>query len=224
MKMRRAIALAAVTAAALSTVPTSSAMVPDSVQLSKLAFAAWSSAPDEDGRFTEIGAFGFSIRYHDSTTEELYGGFSRARCTRTKRPRMTIVSCRVFAGVGGPIAGDDFEMDPALRSARLSITEKGTTHEATWSAEGDPGISRYWEMCYTVGEEEEAGEGHGAGVFQPSRAEGRALGRKLAGRRHFAALITEVTVTECRFMSQRSLDALRSGQWDEVRYTYALPR
>ena len=223
--MKRGICVAVVAISGLSWLPAASPAAVPSVRATKSAIAIWSSPVDEDGRFTEIGAMAMAWRYQDSE-EEAFGWFFRSRCTRERRPNSVRVTCRGLNGVGGLLEPNELTWDPAMGSARLSIKRRGETHEATWdTSEGEPWISRHWEACWSMeGGEEESGEGQGAGVFRAGEAEGHALGRRLKSQRRFAGLMTEASVTECRFMSQRSLDALAAGDFDRVRYTYAFPR
>ena len=226
MRSKR-VALVALGALTVGLLPTASpARVPDNVRITKVAFAGWSSRVDAQGRFTQRIAVAFATRYQDSSADEVVGGFFKSSCDEMRTRRFVRIDCEGGAGVGGKLDQDAFELDPALQSARLSIEERGQRHHATWTGRDVPDPYQSFEACWSVGEggEEESGEGQGGGVFRSATAEGHALGKKLEGRRRIALLMTEFAVTECRFMSQRSLDALAAGDFDRVRYSYRIAR
>lgn len=196
---------------------------PASVRTERGAVAMF-TFPDGDDTFPFVAAFVYGYAY-DGGQEDLYGVLVKGKCERERRKNGAVsIGCGGRGGVGGPLRNGEFQMDPALQNASLTLRGEGAVHKVRWTAQKTPGMYRSSEWCSSPGEEEPEGQGHGAGLFQRAIATGNAFGRKLesSGRWFDIAQIEEgAMVTQCSWLSPRDLDALREGRYEDVRFRLA---
>ena len=110
-------------------------------------------------------------------------------------------------------------MDPALRTASLTLSEGEAVHEVRWTAHESPGGYQASEWCFAPGEEEPEGEGHGGGLYQDATARGSAFGRKLKSSGSWidhALMLEGGMVSQCTWLSPRAREALREGRYEDV--------
>ena len=192
------------------------------VRNERTAVAMFTFPDSGDGRFPFVAAFAFGYAV-DGGKERLFGVFLKGNCERDRGKKWVSIGCSGSDGVGGRLRDGEFQMDPALRSASLDLSEKGKTYEVAWTAHEGPGLFQSSEWCFSNGSEETDGEGHGGGLYQDAIARGSAFGRELksSGRWVDHALMEEGgMVTQCTWLSSRDLDALRQGRYSDVTFEF----
>ncbi|MDP9066952.1 MAG: hypothetical protein M3N53_01210 [Actinomycetota bacterium] len=222
MKVSR-LSLALVALLVMGSAPVASARVPDHVQIERAAHGFWRIGPRGADRFTAVGAFVWGERGEDEPADEaLFGALFRMRCIHEKVKNGSMTTCRGTAGVHGELTDREFQMDPLMRAASLELKNKGTTYRVAWEAAGPAGFYSATEGCVTLGsngEEEESGEGHGGGSFQPATATVDAFGHELTSKGFFGAFMeTGVMITECDM--KRNLDAMKAGDFSKLRFVF----
>lgn len=63
------------------------------------------------------------------------GAVGKGSCTSSKTKHFRVMMCSA-SGKGYELGVDDFEFDPALRSARMHLETKKYTHDAVWEGDG----------------------------------------------------------------------------------------
>ena len=117
-------------------------------------------------------------------------------------------------GVGGPLRESAFAVDPALRSARLVLSEDGQRHEIEWRADAAP------PSGYFAGETCDEGTGQGAGFLRHASASGHVLDHRVGRAAIDHALLSRgAMLTECTGEAVRSL-ARRAAAGATVRVTF----
>lgn len=193
---------------------------PASVRNERTAIAMFTFPDGGDDRFPFVAAvaFGYSV---DGENERLFGAFVKGNCVRERGKNWVSIGCSGRSGVGGRLRDGEFQMDPALRSASMDLSEKGKTYRVQWAAHEGPGLFQASEWCFSNGSEEPDGEGHGGGVYQDALARGSAFGRKLESSGRWvdhASMDEGGMVTQCTWLSSRDMDALRAGRYEDVTF------
>lgn len=126
----------------------------------------------------------------------------------------TVTRCH-GRGIGGPLPATQFDVDPALRRARLVLREDGTQHEIFWEADALAPPSGY-----VAGEACDEGTGQGAGFMRHTSASGNVFDRHVghAGIDH-AILSRGAMLTECTGRSIEGL-AQRAAAGETLRLTF----
>lgn len=104
------------------------------------------------------------------------GAVGKGSCQVERSKHMTMISCRA-SGRGKELALDEFEFDPALRSAAFSYKLKGERQSVSWRGLG--------QVPYSGGQVA-GGDGFaaaGAGMAREARATARIFGERLQTRR-----------------------------------------
>ncbi len=122
----------------------------------------------------------------------------KGTCRVTYDDGRRVTTCHGL-GIGGDVPAGAFEVDPALREARLELRDGSKRHTLTWRADQDTPPSGY-----IAGEACNEGAGEGAGFMQHALASGNVFDRRLGpdGVDH-AMLSRGAMLTECT-----SLDSL----------------
>lgn len=120
-------------------------------------------------------------------------GFAVEGYCKVERERGETVTTCHGRGIGGRVPNDAFEVDPALREARLVLRERGAVHHLAWSADAGAPPSGY-----LAGEACDQGTGQGAGSMRHATARGELFDRELGGNGIDHALLSRgAMVTEC---------------------------
>jgi len=167
------------------------------------AFADWLLPTATKNEFKWLGAYAVRGTNVAGTGHPIsYAGFVEGDCIRRKKPDYISITC----GSTRSIFADpekDFEMTPLATEARLSVRRRGRTHVARWDLAEAGGAYVMSEYCFTVGpgEEEQEGEGHGAGIWNPAEARGRFFGHRFRDptRARWSGLLSGAMVTTCSF-------------------------
>lgn len=165
------------------------------------AFADWFVATGEKNHFTWLGAYVLRSTILAGDGEWFdFAGFVKGSCVREKKPKYTSIEC-VGTDFIHADADDDFEMSPLATDAELRVRHKGRTHAVRWVAEPHGGTYLASEYCFTIenGEQEQEGEGHGAGMWNMAEASGNFFGHRFRGGSRYAALVKGAMVTTCSF-------------------------
>jgi hypothetical protein len=116
----------------------------------------------------------------------------KGTCRDVRKDGGIVTSCHGM-GTGGRIPEGDFRADPALRSGRLVIRERGSRHRLEWRADAEAPPSGY-----LAGETCQDGTGAGAGFMQHARATGTVFDRDLGPRGVDHAMLSRgAMLTEC---------------------------
>jgi hypothetical protein len=119
-------------------------------------------------------------------------GFAVKGSCEVERVRGDRVTTCHGRGIGGKVPHDAFEVDLALRSARLVMREDGATYRLSWSADTSP------PSGYVAGEVCDEGAGQGLGSIRHANARGVLFDRELGGTGIDHAFLSRgAMVTEC---------------------------
>lgn len=191
--MRRSVGL--LCAAALLAVPsaTSAALVSGEPGLvaDEEAVASWLFPTDRP--HTSEWLFAGAYRSAVAGGKTVTTGFAvRGSCEVERERGQKSTTCH-GRGVGGRLPDSAFEVDPALRAARLVLRADGATHRLSWVADAYAAPNGYF-----AGEACDAGTGQGAGSMRHASARGELFDRALdgAGIDH-AVLSRGAMLTEC---------------------------
>ena len=199
---------------------------PAEVRYERGAFAMFTfqDGGDETFPFVAALAFGYTV---DGGTERLWGAFVKGNCERDRGDGWVSIGCSGRSGVAGRLRNGEFQMDPAAQGASLAMTKGGERYKVTWAADGSPGVYQSSEWCFSNGNEEPDGEGHGGGIFQDAIAQGSAFGRKLGTSKRWidhASMDEGGMLTQCTWLSSDDLDALRAGRYEDVTFRFTSER
>lgn len=123
----------------------------------------------------------------------------KGSCEVQREQGQKVTTCH-GRGIGGRVPDEVFEVDPLLREARLVLTEGGTTHRLSWTADATP------PSGYLASEACEAGGGQGAGSIRHAAARGELFERRLDGAGRDHALVSRgAMLTECTDRSAADL-------------------
>lgn len=103
------------------------------------------------------------------------GAVGKGKCRVERTKHMTSISCHA-SGRGKELDLDEFEFDPALRSAAIDFTFKGQRQSVKWRGRG--------QLPY-FGGQVAGGDGFaaaGGGMAREARAMGRIFGQKMVTR------------------------------------------
>ena len=130
-----------------------------------------------DGRKAATWYFGGGIRMADAGAAKmsLYGFVGKGDCEVKRDKNLVEISCSARARLRR-VTSRQFDIDPALRSARLRLSQFGMRHSIDWKGIGpapmaDGGVG--------------AGDGFAmaaAYLSRPARAKGTVFGRSFSGR------------------------------------------
>lgn len=143
-------------------------------------------------------------------------GFAvKGHCKVVRERGETVTRCH-GRGFGGPLQASAFEVDPALRSARLVLNEDDQRHELEWRADAPAAPP----SGYVAGETCDEGTGQGAGFLRHATASGHVLDHRV-GRVAIdhAFLSRGAMLTECTGEAVRSL-ARRAAAGERVGITF----
>lgn len=174
--MRRVSLLVAFSALTIAggALPASSQEPQVRTDVSQFAMAQWKVT--ENGERTIYFAAGFT---RASATEPPFTGYvGRAECKRVVRGHHSHFVCR---GRARPVdlAPGDFVVDPALQTARLTVTSEGATHDFAWEATPDAPQPYFHQHAGT-----DVGAQVMTAMARRASATGTAFGVQLEGSRH----------------------------------------
>ncbi|HEX2296149.1 MAG TPA: hypothetical protein VHN37_12685 [Actinomycetota bacterium] len=190
--MRRSIAALCAAAAFAVPAPASGATAREPGAVAdEEAVASWMFPTDrpKHSKWIFAGAYRTAVTGGKTVTT----GFAvKGYCEVVRENGATVTRCH-GRGIGGRLDNDDFEVDPALRTADLVLREDGDHHHLFWRADlvSPPSI-------YIAGEACEEGAGQGAGFMRHASAVGNLFDRRVgpSGIDH-AVLSRGAMVTEC---------------------------
>lgn len=189
--------------------PPLAAAAPDKVFFERQALASWIAPTPKPDRYRWYLIEVDGYREAREDREKLLVALITGRCKAKQEESFSSISC-VGSGKVRVVKAGSFEMDPLLMRARLDMRARSVRYRVEWSeADPVPGIYGSYEYCFSDdGQNQQEGEGHGAGTFKPSSAEGRAFGRRLEADDDFdwSYLSTGAKVTECEPPWLRSFD------------------
>jgi hypothetical protein len=160
--------------------------------------------------------FAFGARLVDSFgAVGTYGVVGRGKCNVERGRHFTVTMC-YGSGRMKEIPIEDFEFDPAMASARLTVRLQGFDHDIEWTGRGDPGAGWYF-----------GGGGTsvfgGAGIGRNARASGEVFGEHLESGRHSFAGLGYGAFGGVFAAGDRSVEITDDGRV-VVHATYRLPR
>jgi hypothetical protein len=213
--VRRPLAALLTVAALAVPVPSSAApaLEPGAVAEEE-AVASWMFPTDRPrhSKWIFAGAYRTAVTGGKTVTT----GFAvKGYCEVVREDGTTVTRCH-GRGVGGRLADDAFRVDPALRTAELTITEDGIRHHLFWRADI---IS--FPSFYFAGENCDEGAGQGAGMMRHASASGSVFDRRVGpvGRDH-AVLTRGAMVTDCTGESMTPELARRAAAGKTVHVTF----
>ena len=196
---------AGIALAALMAAPAATSAAPVDVRRDTLAYAGWSFPMDKPNHYRWYFAFVWDM---DGTTSESKFGIAaigRGTCVREKLKGggMSIGCSGTGAVVGTPDKA--FDMDPALRSAKLTLRKNGNTHRVKWTASDDdvPNLYLSQEVCGSPDGYAD-GQGVGGGLVRETRATGTVFGTKVKPKRwwDWSDLWSGAMATQCTFSDE----------------------
>jgi hypothetical protein len=101
------------------------------------AFGWWVEMKGDTGRTWMVDA----MRLVTDSGPATLGFIGRGRCTKSRADGWVIVSC----SLNGPVRElglDEFQMDPALRTAAMNVKIGRFRHRMDWTARGAPGLGQ----------------------------------------------------------------------------------
>ncbi|MDQ3986150.1 MAG: hypothetical protein M3280_06585 [Actinomycetota bacterium] len=208
--MRKAFVSAAVAALIISLSPTP-AWAPDAgAVVDQLAFASWVQMHGKTGDF--YGVIGW--RWFEGTGPEGLVAAFKGKCHKSTHGDMTVISCTGH-GRGKRATLENFQMDPALSSARVVVKTNGQKHVADWKGKG------LTPTIYEAAGVNPGGAGAGVQAYRNARAKGRVFGRKLNSRTwlDFAVLNEVVAAGVSSHLSTYGIDLSTSGDRLEISRT-----
>lgn len=191
--MRRSIAFLCIGAAFAAVAPASAARaaLEPGVVADEEAVASWMFPTERPrrSRWLFAGAYRSAVAGGRTVTT----GFAVKGVCEVERERGETVTTCHGRGIGGRLPHGAFEVDPALRDARLVLREDGSTHRLSWAADTAAPPSGY-----SAGEACDEGTGQGAGSMRHATARGELFDRELGGAGIDHALLSRgAMVTEC---------------------------
>lgn len=191
--MRRSVGLVCVAALLAVPAPASAAPLPlePGLVADEEAVASWMFPTDRPRHAKWL----FAGAYRSATAggKTVTRGFAvRGSCTVERERGATSTTCH-GRGIGGRLPEDAFQVDPALREARLVLHDGDVTHRLDWIADEYAPPNGYF-----AGEGCDEGTGQGAGSIRHASARGELFDRELtrAGIDH-AVLSRGAMFTEC---------------------------
>lgn len=178
------------------------------------ALASWMFPTDRPRHSRWI----FAGAYRNATAggRTVTTGFAvKGHCEVIRERGETVTRCH-GRGIGGPLRESAFEVDPALRSARLVLSDDGRRHELEWRADApDTPPSGYF-----AGEACDEGTGQGAGFLRHATASGNVLDQRV-GRAAIdhAFLSRGAMLTECTGEAVKAL-ARRATAGESITVTF----
>lgn len=142
------------------------------------------------------------------------GGVAKGDCTKTKTKHFTMITCMAM-GRYKELALDQFQIDPALRSAEMTVQMSGKTHTVAWEAKELADFG-------TGAEAATSGASSSSGGFVRARAAGKVFGVNLAKGCSFCFL-SESAGAGVSF-GTRSLQTIRDDEGFQVRLRLKVPR
>lgn len=193
--MRRTAGLLCVVASLALASPSPAAPLEPSVVADESALATW-MFPTERPRHSR---WFFAGAYRDAAAGGRTVTFAfavKGRCRVVREGAENVTRCH-GRGIGGRVPEDAFEVDPALRVARLALTDGDETHRLTWRADATP------PSVYLANESCDEGAGQGAGFMRHATAAGNLFEQRLgrAGIDH-AVMSRGGMLTECPGMAR----------------------
>jgi hypothetical protein len=175
------------------------------------AVATWVRMHGDTGVFYAADG----LRMVDEGVPVTLGGVDKGRCNRTKSKGWVVTIC-MASGVMREIGLDQFQFDPALRSASLLVDARGQTHTADWTSKENPDVAH-------EGATGQWGAYAAAGAFANAPAVGKVFGRDLSTRCGFCFLF-EGGGASVFSDANRELKVTREGRDFRVRLTTKVRR